>query len=476
MIFLGALIVLSLRTIGAEQTQFEFEVVHHFVPAEDGARPLAPLIQGSDGNFYGTTSGGGASGAGTVYQLEPGGQFTTLHSFVGKDGANPQAGLIEGSDGNFYGTTEEGGAAEAGTIFKLTPVGQLTTLHSFSTEDGASPRGTLIEASDGIFYGTTFRGGVSDSGTIFKIDPSGQLTTLHSFDGAGGAYPFASLIEVRGNFYGTTSQGGSADRGTVFVLDRSDQLTTFHHFSGEEGSSPFAGLIEGSDGNFYGTTKAGGASGSGEGSIFKLDRGGQLTTIHTFSGRDGTWPTAGLIEASDGVFYGTLFGDCCCDCKRGNGWVFKFDRGGQLTTLHTFSGEDGLYPYAGLIEANDGNFYGTTAGGGRASAGVIFRLKPSAAHPSLHPGDCNVDGKVDISDSLCLLGFLFLGSPGRLACGDGTLEDAGNRRVLDWNGDAATDLSDATALLNRLFLGGPPHVLGSECGTTSGCPEACKGP
>jgi uncharacterized repeat protein (TIGR03803 family) len=201
--------------------------------SSDGAGPEAGLILGSDGNFYGTTEFGGASGDGTVFQITPSGTETVLYSFAGgsSDGEGPEAGLIQGSDGNFYGTTIGGGTNNDGTVFKLTPSGTETVLHFFAGgDDGVGPRAGLIQGSDGNFYGTTYQGGSSNGiyqggssnlGTVFQITPSGTETVLYPFAGGSsdGAYPTASLIQGSdGNLYGTTAQGGTSDHGTVFKL------------------------------------------------------------------------------------------------------------------------------------------------------------------------------------------------------------------------------------------------------------------
>jgi uncharacterized repeat protein (TIGR03803 family) len=182
----------------------------------DGDGPFAGLLQATNGNFYGTTVYGGANGSGTVFEITLGGKLTTLYSFCVQtscaDGSFPIAGLVQGTDGSFYGTTILGGASNVGTVFEITLGGALTTLHSFDVTDGGQPSGGLIQATDGNFYGTTGIGGNGDCtlgcGTVFEMVPSGALTTLHSFDGADGDIPLGPVQATDGSFYGTTSGGG----------------------------------------------------------------------------------------------------------------------------------------------------------------------------------------------------------------------------------------------------------------------------
>jgi uncharacterized repeat protein (TIGR03803 family) len=232
--------------------------------------------------------------------------FTTLHSFDGTDGSSPTAALVQGTDGNFYGTTEFGGAnatcspdngdTTCGTIFQITPAGTLTTLHSFNGTDGASPTAALLQGSNGTFYGTTSNGGAgancgypSGCGAIFTIVPDGTPVTLYSFcSQAGctdGGFPEAALVQgTDGNFYGTTYSGGDNGGGTVFKITPAGTLTTLYSFTSNKGDgyppgpgfSPTAGLVQGSDGNFYGTTAYGGNPNCGVdqagycGTIFKI--------------------------------------------------------------------------------------------------------------------------------------------------------------------------------------------------------------
>ncbi len=349
----------------------------------DGVHPQASLVQGSDGNFYGTTASGGGSGYGTVFRVTSAGVLTTLHSFTyGADGADPEAALVQGSDGNFYGTTQSGGSSYYfGTVFQITPDGVLTTLHSFTETgtDGANPTAGLVQGLDGNFYGTTHNGGSSNFGTVFSITSSGEYTSMHSFSGSGmdGEYPDAGLVQGSdGNFYGTTVNGGgsSSAGGTVFQITPAGDYTTLHSFTsiGLDGQNPHAGLIQGSDGNFYGTTASGGNGDNINGTVYQITPTGVYHPLYGFNGTDGAQVYAGLIQGSDGNLYGTTeYGG-----SGNTGTAFQVTLSGVHTILHSFinTGTDGGYPNAGLIQGRDGSFYGTTPGGGSSGQGTIYKL------------------------------------------------------------------------------------------------------
>jgi uncharacterized repeat protein (TIGR03803 family) len=382
-----ALFVLSATTAVTLPAQ-TFKSLHSFVNT-DGAFPWDAPVQASDGNFYGTTQNGGntacASGCGTVFKITPNGKLTTF-SFDGTNGSDPFAGLVQAANGDFYGVTSTGGtgngggncATNCGTVFKITPSGTLTTLHNFNWTDGASPLGTLLLATNGNFYGTTQSGGSVGAGTLFKITPSGTLTTLHNFTNAGadGGLPAGALIQATdGNLYGTTWTGGTNNDGTVFKMTPSGTLTTLHSFDMTDGYLPFAGLVQATDGDFYGTTEEGGTNSYG--TVFKITAKGKVTTLHSFlGGKDGDTPISPLVQATDGNFYGTA----SYDGKYPNfGTVFKITPKGKLTTLHNFDSKDGSYPYAALVQSTSGKFYGTTFAGGSSSAcqfacGTVFSL------------------------------------------------------------------------------------------------------
>jgi uncharacterized repeat protein (TIGR03803 family) len=344
----------------------------------NGAAPyFMSLVQGTDGNFYGTTYGGGAHNYGTVFKITPAGTLTTLYSFCSKsgcaDGEYPYAGLVLATNGNFYGTTSYGGAHGEGTVFEINTMGELTTLYSFCAEtacvDGEEALAGLVQASNGRFYGTTYTGGAYGGGTVFEITAAGKLTTLHSFESPEGYYPNAGLVQAtNGNFYGTTVFGGAHDYGSVFEVAPGGKMTTLHSFDSTDGSHPYAGLVQAANGDFYGTTYEGGAHDYG--TVFEITTGGAFTTLGSFDDTDGAYPYAGLIQATNGNFYGTTY----LGGAHSDGTVFEISGGGTLTTLASFDGTDGCCTYAGLLQATNGSFYGTTPSDGAHAYGTVFSL------------------------------------------------------------------------------------------------------
>jgi uncharacterized repeat protein (TIGR03803 family) len=294
------------------RAQSPFDVLAPFGPPGP-QNPQAALIQATDGNFYGTSSSGGDANAGTVFQLTPAGALTRLYSFTGgADGGYPFAGLVQGADGNFYGTSSSGGAAGAGTIFQITSSGSFTVLYSFTGgADGANPYAGLIPGADGNFYGTSSSGGSSYAGTVFQLTPAGTFAVLYSFTGgADGGYPIGGVIQATdGNFYGTTYQGGPFNAGVVFQLSPAGSLNVLYTFTGgADGAYPYAGVIQGADGGFYGMALIGGDVSTSAGTVFRVTSSGTFTVLHAFTGgTDGAEPAAALTLGADGNFYGTTY-------------------------------------------------------------------------------------------------------------------------------------------------------------------------
>jgi uncharacterized repeat protein (TIGR03803 family) len=361
-----------------------FTSLHSF-DIKDGQYPWSPLLQGIDGNFYGTTQNGGSftnacsGGCGTIFKITPAGALTTVHNFDGRDGSQVVSGLAQDVHGNLYGVTGGGGTSGVGTVFKMARSGQFTTLFNFSLFTGYGPQGGLVLASDGNFYGTTDVGGPSAGvchpgcGTIFRITPNGRFTLLHTFNGIpDGGFPLGVLIQApNGSLYGTASALGSPNSyGTVFSMTLGGKFTLVHAFNNTDGAYPFAGLVLGSDGNFYGQTDLGGASAYGAyGTVFKMTPAGEVTTLHSFEETDGDNPVANRVEGPDGNFYGTAsYGGLYPNF----GTIFQIAPTGAFTTLHNFDMTDGSYPYAGLIQGTDGTFYAETFAGGTTSSVCPF--------------------------------------------------------------------------------------------------------
>jgi len=368
--------------------------VVNFSGTPGGALPFAGLVEGTSGNIFGATLRGGPNtstcigGCGTVFKIVGAGQVSILHSFCAlggcTDGTYPYGALVQAANGSFYGTTFNGGLYTYGTVFQLSATGTLTTIYNFNVNDGSLPYGGLVQGADGNLYGTTLFGGPKNYGTIFKITPAGTLTTLYTFcaqtNCTDGEFPYAALVQgTDGNLYGTTAAGGTGAKGTVFRINKSGSLTTLYNFCSEasctDGYFPYAGLIEASDGNFYGTTYYGGSFtscgiGVGCGTVYRISTSGTLTTLHSFSGADGQYTFSGLVQATDGNLYGTTY----AGGANGDGTLFEISMGGALTTLHSFTGTDGQYPVVGLTQATNGQLYGTAIFGGSTDNGTVFTL------------------------------------------------------------------------------------------------------
>ena len=354
----------------------------------DGDTPWSSLMQAGDGNLYGVTSSGGASNHGVVFRITPGGTESVLHSFAGgtTDGAHPQGPLLEASDGNFYGVTALGGASGDGVVYRITPAGAESILYSFAggTTDGANPTGRLLQAGDGNFYGITLTGGsdavtggAGNSGVVYRITPGGIETVLHSFVADASDFSAASsLIQgIDGNLYGLTDQDGANGRGSFFRITPSGSITTLYSFPGttSDGVGPVGEPIQAADGNFYGATAGGNAS-LVFGVVFKITPGGAETVLHSFTGgtTDGEEPQSGPIQANDGNLYGTTpYGGANND-----GIVYQLTLNGTETVLHSFAGgtTDGANAVDGLIQAGDGTLYGVTTSGGASGKGAVFEI------------------------------------------------------------------------------------------------------
>jgi uncharacterized repeat protein (TIGR03803 family) len=367
----------------------------------DGAYPSAGLIL-SGNILYGTASGGGTNGNGTVFAVHTDGTgFTILHTFTpvvsgtNSDGANPVAGLLQ-SGQYLYGTASAGGTNGNGTVFFVRTDGlYFTNLHSFTAlsapyyqggtnSDGAIPRAGLILSGD-ILYGTAGNGGTNGNGTVFAVNADGTgFTVLHTFTAysnytnSDGANPAGGLISSGNTLYGTASGGGSGGDGTVFALNINGtnftnlySFTAFSsvYFNNSDGANPAGGLVL-SGNTLYGTTHSGGTNDGG--TVFAITTNGTgFTNLHSFTGgSDGDNPYAGLTSSGN-----TLFGTAGNGGNSFDGTLFAVTTNGvDFTTLHAFTNNpDGGSPHAGLILSGN-TLYGTAEGGGTNGTGMVFSL------------------------------------------------------------------------------------------------------
>ncbi len=382
-------------------------VLYTFTGGSDGGGFVSPLIFDNAGNLYGTTASGGASGVGTVFELAPTGAGwteTVLYSFLnGSDGANPYGPLFLDKEGNLYGVTGGGGASGFGTAFELSPNfgggWTKTTIYTFAGgSDGSLPFGGLISDHRGHLYGFTLSGGNGSCyggngcGTVFELKRSqGSWKEVVAFrfpGGDGGSRPAGITLDGSGNLYGASTQGGNAGAGLVFKLSHSAGRWTenvLHAFTGgRDGSSPQAGVVLDGLGNLYGTTvngSGGGCAGGGCGLVYELKLVGNgkwmELVLHRFTdnAHDGSNPGTPLIFDSKG----DLLGATCCGGPYGEGTVFElmqnFDRKWNESVIEDFfSGSYGVSPGA-LVLGKDGYLYGPAAGGAYGN-GLVFQLTP----------------------------------------------------------------------------------------------------
>jgi uncharacterized repeat protein (TIGR03803 family) len=470
----------------------------------DGAIPMAELIKGADGNYYTTANIGGAGtcpgevedqipGCGAVVKITPAGVLSVLYSFpydtstsTAPDGWFPQAGLVQGKDGNFYGVASEGGTgglscadttglSGCGTVFKLTKTGTLTVLHSFCggngcgslATDGAQPTGRLIFGANGDLYGTTQTGGLFNGfynqGTIFRVTTSGVYTVLHVFSGnfgsePDGANPAAGLIQAsNGVFYGTTTAGGASKEGTVFKMTAAGAVTLLHSFTGSsDGSMPIGALA--SDGNLYGTCYSGGANGTG--TVFRITTKGVFTKIYDFAaevapGNIGNFPKAGLIQASDGNLYGTAWDGGASN----DGTIYQLTLGGVGTLEASFDASTGFSPLGALLQGSDGRLYVTLQNNGGENSdnaqdqGAISVLNLALDPPAPGPFEFS-PAKGLVGAKITLRGSAF----------------AGTTAVTFFNGMSAVSVVDASGYITATVPPGAasgPITVTNAGGTTT---------
>jgi uncharacterized repeat protein (TIGR03803 family) len=362
--------------------------------------------QGRDGDMYSTTPQVWSGQSGDIFKITPGGTVTDLFTFDGTDGGYVSAGLTLALDGNFYGAATQGGSSGYGTVFKVTPGGAVTTLHTFTNgADGAYPSVAPIQGVEGNIYGAASScaglppGNVcipfDTDGSIYKITPEGAFSVLHTFSGPDGINPCGRLVQgTDGDLYGTTNSGGTDGVGTIFKISPSGSFTLLYSFDGTHGAHPLSnGLLQGYDGNFYGMASQGGSAGAGL--LFKITPGGKLTIVYDLANSGCcSDPVGGLVQATDGNFYGTtVFG----------GNVFRITPSGEFTDLADIGGS----PQSAMMQHTNGILYSDNAIAGSADRGYFFSMNVGLApFVSFLPAARAVGGVVEI------LGQGFTGASG----------------------------------------------------------------
>lgn len=372
----------SLQVFPASLSGTLVSSLYWFGGGDDGGTPNG-LVLSTNGLLYGTTQSGGAHNAGTIFSLTTNGIFQTLVSFDTTNGSSPQSSLTQGIDGNLYGTTENGGTNSAGTLFMLTTNGALMTLFNFGGSNGINPYTALVQANDGSFYGSAQNASKPGDGLIFRWSLEGALEVVYSFSGGqDGNEPIGALTSgPDGNLYGMTTAGAADGYGGIFRMTLAGALTNLYSFTGgTNGYNPYGALALGTDGSFYGVTRRNTIQNiQFDGTIFKFSPEAGLTTLYTLNPlyhSDGEYPFAGLIQGADGNFYGTtLYSD-----STENGTVFGVSTSGDYVTLTKLNGsDDGTQPKAALVQDAQGNLYGTTTAGGPYGKGSIFRISITSA-------------------------------------------------------------------------------------------------
>jgi uncharacterized repeat protein (TIGR03803 family) len=362
-ILLSCMFLLVMAIVATPLHSQTYTDLHDFNCSIDGCRSgfAATPAQGRDGNLYGTLQTGG-TGIGTVYKITPSGTFAVLHDFTGPDGYVLNSGLTLGPDGNFYGAATSGGANSFGTLFKITPAGVLTTLHDFTAAESGGAYGTPVMGRNGSFYGVTV------NTRAYSVSPSGTFKLLPNL--APGPSYAALFLAKDGNFYGTTETGG-AGFGTVFRMSATGAIKIIYSFDSTHGGFPYGPVVQGSDGFLYGTASRGGAIANAGGVVFKLSTAGAITVLHEFdstSTTDGYQPFAGLVAATDGNFYGATSTGAPGSAQYGA--LFKITKTGTYTFLHAFDNTHGSDPEATAMQHTNGIVYGQT----NAVSGVFYSL------------------------------------------------------------------------------------------------------
>lgn len=368
-----------------------YEVLGSF--PKPGTQVMAPLVEHSDGNFYGVAAANGAYDQGTVFKVTAAGALSTLFSFSVNDGAAPTAKLVEGADLALYGTATQGGANGFGCVFKITTGGGFTKLLDFTGASGSAP-GSVPHAlalhTDGNFYGVTQAGGTNGFGTVFKMTPAGVLSTLVNFSGTAGtrpgAQPLGPLVFSGNLLYGVTKTGGTGNFGVLFEVSTTGAWRTLGEFTGTAGARPGAnpagGLLLNTDGALYGTTEFGGTNGFGVAFKSTTAASPVHTTLRHFADATGSQPSGALVRGSDGLLYGaTVNGGA-----NGLGTVFKISTTGAYTLLKSLTGESGAAMGSALrggLMLSGSQFHAVTSSGGPGNHGAVFKVTSTGTYTSL---------------------------------------------------------------------------------------------
>jgi len=331
--------IFNVTTSGQEKVVYTFKG-----GTTDGAYPTGGLTLGTDGNFYGTTQQGGTNSMGTIFKVTPTGTLTILHNFNAfVDGAFPWGPPILASDGNFYGTTSGGGINGHGVVYKMTNSGTVTKTYQFDVTHGFSPIAQPTQGTDGYLYIPVSEGGTSFCGTILKINTSGVINNTYDFPcGSGGSFPIGPLVQAsNGNFYSTTQDGGTNGEGTIYQVTPSLVVTVLHSFGATfgDGTFPAAGLLLATDGNYYSATSDGGAN--GDGTLFNTSVNGTYSSLYSFNNTTNltqTSPLAPPVQATNGILYGvTEFGGPSND-----GTVYSLNMGlAPFVNMALFTAKEG---------------------------------------------------------------------------------------------------------------------------------------
>jgi len=394
-VWLGAALLFSTLVFGQETVIYQFGAPG----SGDGNGPNGGLVFDASGNAYGTTTGGGSMGAGTVFELSPlqGGdwQETILYSFCTAqggctDGKYPLPGLVLDSNGNLYGTTYQGGANTFyGTVFELSPPKVPGTgwteqvLLSFDDLDtGKAPNGGLLIDHSGNLYGTT-AGAEQGEGLVFELSPGENgwsETVLYAFcrnypDCSDGATPMAGVtFDKAGDLYGTTEFGGGHGIGWGVVYELSPSRsgwieTVLKVLTPATGGRTWAGITVDVEGNVYGGLTSGRQPQCG--GFFQL----KPFAVFPLSGGDGCLPQSDMVYSS-----GALFGSTPQGGTHSMGVLFKFNKKGNKasqTILYDFCQQqnctDGSQP-SGSPTLRNGQLYGATSSGGINNTGVIYKI------------------------------------------------------------------------------------------------------